>query len=49
VRAANAGSDIYIYQQAGHAFANHARPSFHAASAALAEQRLVNFLGLAKN
>ncbi|MGB2315363.1 MAG: dienelactone hydrolase family protein, partial [Porticoccaceae bacterium] len=49
VRAVNADSDIYIYQQAGHAFANHARPSFHAASAALAEQRLVNFLGLTKN
>ena len=49
VRAANAGSDIYIYQQAGHAFANHARSSFHAASAILAEQRLISFLGHTKN
>ncbi len=44
VRAANNDSEIYVYNQAGHAFANCARPSFHATSAALAEQRLLNFL-----
>ena len=44
VRAVNNDSEIYIYKQAGHAFANCARPSFHAASAALAEQRLLDFL-----
>lgn len=47
VRTANADSDIHIYQQAGHAFANHARSSFHASSTALAEQRLLSFLSCA--
>ena len=44
VRTANPSSDIFIYQQAGHGFANQARASFDAASTILAEQRLLAFL-----
>lgn len=44
VRAANPDSEIHIYPNAGHAFANQARSSFHAASNYIAERRLLEFL-----
>lgn len=45
VRAANPGQELYIYAEAGHAFANEARPSFDSPSRDLAEQRMFRFIG----
>lgn len=44
VRTRNPTSEIHIYPSAGHAFANRARPNYHAASTALAQRRLLAFL-----
>lgn len=44
VRTAHPDVEIYLYQGAGHAFANEARPSFVAAAADLAHERALAFL-----
>ncbi len=44
VRASHPEVEIFVYEGAGHAFANEARPSFVPAAAALARQRSVEFL-----
>ena len=44
VRIANPGQELHIYGEAGHAFANDARPSFHPPSAELAEHRMFRFI-----
>jgi dienelactone hydrolase len=44
VSAANPGQELHIYGEAGHAFTNDARPSFHARSSELAEQRMFRFI-----
>lgn len=44
VREAISGREMYIYEQAGHAFANESRPSFHRTSRDLAELRMFEFI-----
>ncbi len=44
VRSAHPGVEIFLYEGAGHAFANEARPSYVAAAAALARERSLEFL-----
>ncbi|WP_179957709.1 dienelactone hydrolase family protein [Exilibacterium tricleocarpae] len=44
IRNANPCQSFYLYHEAGHAFANAARNSFHAASAATAYNRTLDFL-----
>ena len=44
VRAAHPEVEIFVYQGAGHAFANEARPSYEADAAKLARERALAFL-----
>ena len=44
ISGANPAQELYIYDDAGHAFANDARPSFHPLSRDLAEQRMFRFI-----
>lgn len=44
VREANPDQETHVYPEAGHAFANAARPNFHAESNRLAKQHLLTFL-----
>jgi carboxymethylenebutenolidase len=44
VRTAHPDVEIFLYEGAGHAFANPDRPSYNAAAAKLADERSLKFL-----